>query len=183
MRLVETPVVGCYEVQLDPSSDVRGSFLKEFQSSRFAEAGIPFDVREVFTSRSHTGVVRGLHFQRPPADVAKLVCCLDGVVLDAVVDLRVDSPSYRQHALVALSSDVGNAMYVPEGCAHGFFVVRGDALVMYAQSGEHHAQLEGGIHWSSADVPWPTDVDVVLSTRDEAFPALDEFESPFRLGT
>jgi dTDP-4-dehydrorhamnose 3,5-epimerase len=181
VELIATPVVGCFEVRLDPSSDRRGSFVKEFQASQYAAAGIPFEVCEVFTSRSHTGVLRGLHFQRPPADVAKLVCCLDGAVLDAVVDLRVDSPSYHQHALVELSADAGNAMYVPEGCAHGFLVIRGDALVMYAQSGEYDGQLEGGILWSSAGIPWPLTDATILSPRDEAFPSLAEFSSPFRL--
>jgi dTDP-4-dehydrorhamnose 3,5-epimerase len=126
-------------------------------------------------------VVRGLHFQRPPADVSKLVTCLEGTVLDAVVDLRVDSPTYGAHCLVELSPGAANAVYVPTGCAHGFLVTGDDdALVLYAQSGEHDPELEGGIRWSGAGIAWPA-ADAILSDRDAGFEALDEFDSPFRL--
>lgn len=183
VRAVPTPVLGCHQILLEPSSDRRGSFLKSFQASAFAELGISFEIRELFTSRSKTGVVRGLHFQRPPADAAKLVCCLDGAVLDAVVDLRVDSPTFGRHCLVELTPELANAVYVPTGCAHGFLVTHGEALVLYAQSGEHDAELEGGVLWSSARIAWPVDPDdgsVIVSDRDAGFPRLAEFNSPFR---
>jgi len=130
MDVRTTAVDGCRELQLDPAADRRGSFLKLFQASRFVADGCALDVREVFVSRSHRNVVRGLHFQAPPADVAKLVCCLDGAVLDAVVDLRVGSPTYGRHALRELSAAAANAVYVPEGCAHGFLVTSPEALVL-----------------------------------------------------
>lgn len=183
IRAQPTDVLGCYEIRLEPSSDRRGSFLKTFRSSAFADIGITFDVHEIFTSHSVTGVVRGLHFQRPPADVAKLVCCLDGTVLDAVVDLRVDSPTFGRHCLVELTPGRANAVYVPTGCAHGFLVSGGDALVLYAQSGEHDPDLEGGVLWSSAGIDWPPAAGdaVIVSDRDAAFPALADFDSPFRM--
>jgi dTDP-4-dehydrorhamnose 3,5-epimerase len=181
VEAVPLPVDGCVELRLEPSSDRRGSFLKWFHRSSFAELGVDLDVRELFVSRSATGVVRGLHFQRPPADVAKLVCCLEGAVVDAVVDLRVGSPTYGAHCRVELSEDRGNAVFVPAGCAHGFFVTRGEAVVLYAQSGEHDAELEGGILWSSAGIDWPAG-DAILSDRDAGFPGLREFDSPFRAG-
>jgi len=129
-------------------------------------------------SWSGPGVIRGLHFQRPPADVAKLVTCLAGEVLDAVVDLRAGSPTRGRHCLVDLSRDRANAVYVPEGCAHGFLVRHGEALVAYAQSGVHDPDHEGGVLWSSAGVPWPVgameEEDVVVSDRDAAFPPLEQ---------
>jgi len=165
---------------LEPSHDRRGSFVKVFHADTFAGLGLDLDVREVFLSRSGPGVVRGLHFQHPPSDVAKLVCCIEGAVLDAVVDLRSASPTYREHALLELSSDRANALYVPKGCAHGFIVTDGDAVVAYAQSGVHDAARDGGIHWASAGVHWPGDLgEIVLSDRDAALPALDELASPF----
>lgn len=180
MELRPTAVEGCHELRLDPKPDRRGEFLKLFHATTFAELGLTFDVRELFWSRSHVGVVRGLHFQSPPADVAKLVCCLDGAVLDVVVDLRVGSPTYHAHCVVTLSAEAGNAVFVPEGCAHGFLVTEGDALVLYAQSGEWDGDREGGILWSSAGVDWPVDpAGAVLSDRDAAFPRLDELDSPF----
>ena len=180
MQALPTVVAGCVELRLQPSADRRGSFLKVFHQSSFAGLGLDLDVRELFTSRSAVGVVRGLHFQRPPADVAKLVCCLEGTVLDAVVDLRVGSPTFGAHCLIELSPAAANAVYVPQGCAHGFLVTAGDALVLYAQSGEHDAVLEGGILWSSAGIGWPVPEGVVMSERDAAFEPLDRFDSPFR---
>lgn len=185
MEAVPTDVTGCVELRLRPAADRRGSFLKLFHRPSFAESGIDLEIRELFVSRSTRGVVRGLHFQRPPADVAKLVCCLEGAVIDAVVDLRVDSPTFRAHCLVELSAEAANAVYVPEGCAHGFVVTEGEALVAYAQSGEHDPVLEGGISWRSAGIEWPVAADLVeaavLSDRDAAFGSLDDFDSPFRL--
>ena len=175
-----TAVHGCRELRLDPVPDQRGELLKLFHATTFADLGIPFAVREIFWSRSHAAVVRGLHFQVPPSDVTKLVCCLEGAVLDVVVDLRVGSPSYRRHAAVALSPAEANAVFVPEGCAHGFLVTEGEALVLYAQSGEWDGVHERGILWSSAGIDWPiAPGEVVVSDRDAAFPALESFESPF----
>ena len=175
-----TPVEGCHELWLDPKPDRRGEFLKLFHATTFSDLGLHFEVRELFWSRSHADVVRGLHFQAPPADVAKLVCCLDGSVLDVVVDLRVGSPTYHAHCVLPLSATAANAVFVPEGCAHGFLVTGGDALVLYAQSGEWDGEREGGILWSSVDVDWPIEAGrAVVSDRDAAFPRLDELASPF----
>lgn len=178
-----TAVEGCVELRLRLLSDRRGDFVKLFQTTAFTALGLDVRVEELFVSRSHRGVVRGLHFQRPPADVAKLVSCLHGAVTDAVVDLRTDSPTYGQHCTIELTADRANAVYVPEGCAHGFLVTSDSALIAYAQTGEHSAELEGGILWSSAGIDWGEagDGDVVLSDRDAAFPSLAELTSPFRL--
>jgi dTDP-4-dehydrorhamnose 3,5-epimerase len=181
VEAVPLAVEGCLELRLEPSSDRRGSFLKWFHQSSFAALGVDLEVRELFVSRSATGVVRGLHFQRPPADVAKLVCCLEGAVVDAVIDLRVGSPTFGHHCSLELSDERGNAVYVPPGCAHGFYVTRGEAVVLYAQSGEHDAVLEGGILWSSAGIEWPAG-GAIVSDRDAGFPTLASFESPFRVG-
>ena len=183
MELRPTAVDGCHELRLDRKPDHRGEFLKLFNATTFAELGLPFAVRELFWSRSHAGVVRGLHFQAPPADVAKVVCCLEGAVLDVVVDLRVGSPTYHEHCAVTLSADAANAVFVPHGCAHGFLVTEGDALVLYAQSGEWDGEREGGVLWSSVAAGWPVDAArAVLSDRDAAFPPLDELVSPFVVG-
>jgi dTDP-4-dehydrorhamnose 3,5-epimerase len=175
-----TEVDGCRELRLAPAHDQRGSFLKVFAADAFAALGIDLPVAEIFLSRSKTGVVRGLHYQRPPADVAKLVWCLDGEVVDVVVDLRDGSPTRHRHAVVHLSSERANAVFVPEGCAHGFLVTRGEAVVGYAQSGPHDPVLEAGVLWSSAGIEWPVDPDVlqgvILSERDAAFPTLAELQ-------
>jgi dTDP-4-dehydrorhamnose 3,5-epimerase len=179
-----TAVAGCTELHLRRLDDGRGAFLKLLQRDDLAAVGIEIDVHELFVSWSEAGVARGLHFQRPPADVAKVVWCLDGEVRDAVVDLRTDSPTYGSAAVLDLSASAANAVYVPLGCAHGFAVRRGPALVAYAQSGASDAELEGGILWSSAGVDWDGaigEAGPVLSDRDAGFPPLDAFVSPFRL--
>lgn len=180
-----TAVEGCIELRLRLVTDRRGEFVKLFQATAFAALGLDVRVEELFVSRSHRRVVRGLHFQRPPADVAKVVCCLDGAVTDAVVDLRTDSPTYGRHCTIDLTAARASAVYVPEGCAHGFVVTSDSALVAYAQTGEHSAELEGGIHWSSAGIDWGglSAGDAVVSDRDAGFPALADFSSPFRLPT
>jgi len=181
VKAIPTTVTGCLELELTPASDKRGSFLKVLQGETLRALGLDLGVEEIFFSRSVTGVVRGLHFQRPPADVAKLVWCLAGEVVDAVVDLRPDSPTYRRHAVVVLSPAAANAVYVPHGCAHGFLVTGGEALVGYAQSGPHDPVLEGGVLWSSAAIEWGVDpalVDsVLLSDRDAGFPPLDDLDA------
>jgi dTDP-4-dehydrorhamnose 3,5-epimerase len=181
-----TAVTGCLELRLQPHQDRRGSFLKIFHHDDFADAGADLEIRELFFSRSRPGVVRGLHFQRPPADVAKLVTCVEGQVLDAVVDLRADSPTFGRHCTVELSAAAANAVYVPKGCAHGFLVTgTGDALMAYAQSGQHEPDLEGGILWSAAGIDWGMGpgrlAEVVVSDRDAAFPPLAELQSPFTM--
>jgi dTDP-4-dehydrorhamnose 3,5-epimerase len=174
-------VVGAHELVFELATDRRGTLVKLFQSSTFAGAGLPFEVAELFVSRSRRGVLRGLHFQAPPADVAKVVACIEGSVLDAVVDLRENSPTYRQHTVLELSAARANAVYVPHGCAHGFLVTSDDALVAYLQSGEYDPTREGGVLWSSAGIQWGAD-EPVLSERDRGFPGLLELESPFPSG-
>lgn len=182
MELRPTPVAGCLEVHAVHGTDRRGSFTKWFHSPTFAAAGIDLAVAELFVSVSGTGVVRGLHFQRPPADVAKLVVCLRGRVLDVVVDLRTDSATFGEHVRIELSPEHANALVVPLGCAHGFLALEDDSTVVYAQSGPHDAELEGGILWSSAGVDWGITTDgAVLSDRDAGFPTLAQFASPFRM--
>jgi len=180
-RVRPTGLADCVELSLDARDDRRGSFLKLYQASALAQVGIDLPVRELFISRSWPGVVRGMHHQTPPAAVAKLVWCLDGRVVDAVLDLRRSSPTYGEHVVIELSASAANAMYVPIGCAHGFAVPEGGpALVAYAQSGEHAADHEGGVLWSSAGIDWPVEPSAaVVSDRDAALPRLDELESPF----
>ena len=181
VRVRSTALVGCVELCLEPHEDRRGSFLKLYQASVLASAGIELPVRELFISRSEPGVVRGLHHQAPPAAVAKLVWCLEGRVVDAVLDLRRSSATYGEHVVLELSASAANAVYVRVGCAHGFAVpADGPALVAYAQSGEHDPDHEGGVLWSSAGIDWPVAASAaVVSDRDAALPSLDRLESPF----
>lgn len=179
MKLRQTKIPGCYLIGLLARLDARGSFVKTFQSTAFRELGLETDFRESFYSFSEEAVLRGLHFQLPPSDGAKLVYCLKGEVLDVAVDLRVGSPTYGEHTTFELSARDASAVYIPRGVAHGFYVRQGPALLVYHVTSEYDARLDSGILWSSIDFEWPSLIPT-CSERDAAFTNLQEFASPFR---
>jgi len=186
VNTVESGIPGVVELRIPQHDDQRGYLIKPYQESALRSTGNPMRVEEVYLSRSRRRVVRGLHFQLPPHPVVKVVVCLEGSILDAVVDLRRGSPTEGQHRLFELSStprdgSIG-AVVVPVGCAHGFLTTSDDALVAYIQQGEYDPGTDAGVHWSSAGIPWPVD-DAIVSARDGALPAMSAFDSPFEFAT
>lgn len=179
IHLVATPLPGCWEIRCRAFEDARGRFVKTFHAAAFAEAGLETGFVEDYYSVSRQGVLRGLHFQVPPQDHVKLVYAIAGSVLDAVVDLRVGSPTYGRHHLVELSAASANALYIPKGLAHGFYVPRGEAVMVYKVTSLYSPAHDGGILWNSAGISWP-DQEPQLSERDRGFLPLDQFQSPFR---
>jgi dTDP-4-dehydrorhamnose 3,5-epimerase len=175
-----TSLAGCVRVVPRVVGDERGAFVKTFQASVFEALGLATSWREVFYSRSARGVVRGLHFQLPPADQDKLVVCTSGRVLDVVVDLRRDSPTFGDHESVELDDRSWTMLYLPSGFAHGFAALTDDAVMAYSVSAEYAPERDTGIHWASAGIPWPFESPVV-SARDAALPALADFDSPFTM--
>ena len=151
MNILATPIDGCFEIRPDKFRDRRGSFVKTFNYSAFLEAGLRTDWKEEYYSVSVKHVIRGMHFQIPPHDHAKLVACLKGEIRDVVVDLRKSSSTFGQCHSVLLSAEQGNCMYVPEGLAHGFLSLTEDALVTYKVTSEYHPESDAGILWSSID--------------------------------
>lgn len=178
MEFQPTKLPGCFEIFPAASKDARGSFVKFFHQRLFAENGLETRFVEDFYSVSRQGVLRGLHFQTPPHAGAKLVACLSGSVLDAVVDLRVGSPAYGRFATFTLNAEKGTLLYVPAGFAHGFYVTQGPALTLYKAASLHDAAHDAGIKWDSAGIPWP-DSSPLISERDGRFPSLADFKSPF----
>lgn len=177
MRVEPTEIPGCCAVVGDRFVDARGTFTKTFVASTYAEAGLALEFAEEYTTWSRAGVLRGLHFQLPPADHDKVVFCVAGRVLDAVVDLRVGSPTYRAHILRGLSAEEAVGLYVPAGCAHGFYAVT-DALMSYKVTSAYAPDCDAGVRWDSAGIAWP-DASPLTSERDAGFPTLAEFASPF----
>jgi dTDP-4-dehydrorhamnose 3,5-epimerase len=175
---IATPILGLVELRPIMHADARGRLVKIFHRREFARLGLADIFTEVFHTTSVAGTVRGLHFQTPPHDHAKLVTCLTGTIFDVGVDLRRRSPSYGRHAAVALSADAGNMLYLPAGLAHGFCTPAGPATVLYFTTTEHAPDADGGIRWDSAGIAWPVKAPI-LSDRDRGLPALAEFESPF----
>jgi dTDP-4-dehydrorhamnose 3,5-epimerase len=155
--------------------------VKPLQRSAFLERGLECDFTESFYTESGAGVLRGMHFQVPPADHAKLVYCIAGAICDVAVDLRLGSPTFGQHETYRLSARANNAIYLPRGIAHGFFVEAAPSIVVYQVTSEHSPAHDRGVHWDSFGAAWPGGTPIV-SRRDDALPRLADYETPFRFG-
>ncbi len=178
MKIRETKIPGCYEITPDVFKDERGSFVKTFHQDIFKIHQLETKFTEEYYSVSLRNVLRGLHFQLPPEAHTKMVYCVQGQVIDAVVDLRVGSPTFGQFALFDLSAEKANTLYIPPGLAHGFYVTGETALMMYKVSTVYSPKHDTGIHWDSVGIPWPC-TEPIVSKRDSSFAALSEFKSPF----
>lgn len=178
MKFTELALPGCFSIEPFCHRDARGIFLKTFQDHEYNEHGLDFWFREEFISVSHKKVLRGMHFQVPPAAHDKIVCCLKGEVFDAFVDLRQGSPTYRQSLALNLSERTHRILYLPAGIAHGFLTLSREAIMVYKTSTMHDPVCDTGIFWRGCGIEWPID-DPILSDRDRCFPRLNDFTSPF----
>lgn len=178
MEFSGTKIPGCFVVTPRVLEDNRGSFIKTFHDEIFRDQGLETNWNEEYYSVSKRGVLRGLHFQLPPYAHAKLVYCSAGQVLDAVVDLRVGSPTYGDFGMFNLDSEKSQMVYVPAGLAHGFYTLSEAATMMYKVGTVYAPDSDSGILWGSAGIPWP-DQSPILSTRDAGFLPLGDFVSPF----
>jgi dTDP-4-dehydrorhamnose 3,5-epimerase len=162
--------------------DQRGHFAETFNQARERRHNVPADYVQDNESRSQKHILRGLHFQVPPYDQAKLVRVAAGKVLDVAVDLRVDSPTYGHHYAVELSSENHLQLFIPSGFAHGFLTLEDDTLFLYKCSQYYHKASEGGLHWNDPDlnIDWPVD-DPLVSDKDQKLPSFGAFQSPFSL--
>lgn len=178
IKLKELELPGVYEITPFAASDRRGSFVKLFEKDVFAGNGLATSFAEEYYSVSKKGVLRGMHFQEPPAQCAKLVYCVRGAVLDAALDIRKRSLSYGRHALATLSEENRKVLYLPAGLAHGFYALTDDAVLVYKVTAGYAAAHDKGLLWNSCGIKWPSD-SVIISERDAAFPTLAEYSSPF----
>lgn len=172
----ELAVPGCYAGILSAFGDRRGSFQKLFHAEAFATVLPDFTPRECYLTSSASGVLRGMHFQLPPDDHAKLVICLSGAALDVMVDLRPGS-SYGHTAQVELSPDGPNCVAMPIGIGHGFYAHSDDTQLLYLVGTCHAPASDAGVLWSSIGFNWP-DPTPILSERDKAHPTLAKFTPP-----
>jgi len=179
VTLSECEIPGCYEIQLPVCSDARGSFVKTIASSQFAERELETGFVETFYTVSGENVLRGMHLQLPPADHAKFVYCVAGGVMDICLDVRRGSPAFGRHIVIELAAERNNAIYLPRGVAHGFYVRQAPALMVYHVTSEHEPRLDTGIAWNSFGAKWPTG-SPLLSPRDAGLTRFQDFASPFR---
>ena len=180
MIFTPTDLAGVVVVTPELHADERGFFARTFCAREFEAAGLrPLVVQANVSFNHHAGTLRGLHFQRPPAAEAKLVRCTRGRVYDVAVDLRPASPTYLRHVGVILDAEERNALYVPEGCAHGYLTLEDGCEVVYQVSEFYTPGVEGGLRWDdpTLGIAWPGEVRVI-SEKDAGWPYVEVASSP-----
>jgi dTDP-4-dehydrorhamnose 3,5-epimerase len=174
MIFTPTPIPGAFLVDLEPRADSRGTFARAFCRKEFAAAGIEMEIVQSNLARTtHAGVVRGLHYQRPPGQEKKLVRCIAGAMFDALVDMRPDSPAYRRSWWVRLDQVAGQALFIPGGVAHGYQALVDDTEALYLTDQYYMPGLETGVRFDDPAfaIPWPLPARDVTS-RDLDWPLL-----------
>jgi dTDP-4-dehydrorhamnose 3,5-epimerase len=177
MILRETEVIGCHVVEVERLEDDRGFFARTFCMDEFAKRGLNPCVAQCSVSyNASAGVLRGLHYQAAPHQEAKLVRCTRGRVFDVAVDLRSMSQTYRGWTGVELTEDNHLALYIPEGCAHGFLTLEADCELFYQISTPYRPELSRGIRWDDPllAIDWPSAPQLTVSARDRSLPFLSE---------
>lgn len=182
MKVTKTPIEGVVIIEPRVFDDARGYFFESYSKRVFDKEVAPVDFVQDNESCSSRGVMRGLHFQRPPFTQAKLVKCVRGTVLDVAVDLRKSSPTYGQHVAVELSEENHRQFFIPRGFAHGFAVLSDTAVFQYKCDNYYAPESDGGISIQdpSLGIDWRIDTaDAILSEKDLRHPLFKDFDSPF----
>ncbi|MBC6991063.1 dTDP-4-dehydrorhamnose 3,5-epimerase [Hymenobacter sp. BT491] len=180
MQVIQHALAGVVEFIPRVFGDARGAFFESFSDRLMREAGVVGNWVQDNQSKSARGVLRGLHFQRPPHAQAKLVRVAAGRALDVVVDIRRDSPTYGQHVAVELDASRYNMLYVPVGFAHGFASLEDDTLFLYKCTDYYQPSAEGGLRWDdpALGINWDLN-NATVSDKDRILPLLADFDSPF----
>ena len=172
MNITQTRLDGVFEIQNKIFEDHRGVFVKTLHKGMFHQAGLDADFKESFYSTSTKGVLRGMHFQLPPHDHAKLVYVTNGEVLDVAVDIRKGSPTFGKTYSTKLSGENGKSLYMRKGFAHGFLTLSETATVVYSTTTVYAPQSDTGILWNSFGFDWGEVDEELLSERDKQHPKL-----------
>lgn len=185
INVVETAIPGVLIIEPKAFGDARGYFMESFNAREFAKkTGLEVTFVQDNLSKSRRGVLRGLHFQRPPFAQSKLVGVVKGRVLDVAVDIRKGSATYGQHVAVELTEENHKQMFIPRGFAHGFAVLSEEAIFQYKCDAFYAPEAEGGISIldASLGIDWGLPMtEAILSEKDTQHPLFKDFESPFTL--
>jgi len=181
MEFIETSLKGAYVIKPKVFQDERGFFLEFYSEKVFKDNGI--DTKFVQDNHSLSvkkGVLRGLHFQLPPNEQAKLIRVTKGKIFDAIVDLRKNSPTFGKWEGFQLSADNFQMLYVPKGFAHGFVTLEDNTEVIYKVDNFYAPESDSGLIWNDPDlaINWPVK-DPILSEKDIQLQLLKDFQSPF----
>ncbi len=185
MEVIKTELDGVVVIVPKVFKDARGYFFESFSQRDFENAVGKVDFVQDNESMSSFGVMRGLHFQKPPYTQSKLVRCVRGTVLDVAVDIRKGSPTYGKHVAVELTEENHHQLFIPHGFAHGFAVLSETAVFQYKCDNFYHPEADGGINIldASIGIDWKIPVNqAILSEKDTKHPLLIDFESPFEFG-
>ena len=182
MKFTETKIKDLIILEPKIFGDERGYFIESYNKKKFEDiVGEVLFVQDN-ESKSSKGVLRGLHFQKPPFDQAKLVRCIEGKVVDVVVDLRNGSKTYGQHLAVALSCKNKRQLFIPRGFAHGFLVLSDFAIFSYKVDNVYAPDYDSGIRWNDPilNIPWGmNESEILVSEKDSKLPFFCELKSPF----
>lgn len=185
MEVIQTNIKGVVIIEPRLFKDDRGYFFESYSERDFNKQVGEIHFVQDNESKYSYGVMRGLHFQRPPFTQSKLVRCVKGAVLDVAVDIRKGSPTYGQHVAVELTEDNHRQFFIPRGFAHGFAVLSPEAIFQYKCDNFYHPEADGGISIldTSLGIDWriPTE-HAILSEKDTKHPLLKDFDSPFEFG-
>ncbi len=184
MEIIKTSIEGLVIIRPRIFSDSRGYFFESYSQRDFEKEVGDIHFVQDNESKSSYGVLRGLHFQKPPYAQSKLVRVIKGTVLDVAVDIRKGSPTYGKWEAVELSEDNKLQLFIPRGFAHGFSVLSKEALFQYKCDNFYHPEAEGAIAWDDPqlDIAWQLPKDsIILSAKDMKHPSLAELDSPFSI--
>lgn len=184
IEVIKTAIEGVVIIEPKIFTDARGYFMESFSLREFEEKVRPINFVQDNESMSSYGVMRGLHFQRPPFSQSKLVRVIKGAVLDVAVDIRKGSPTYGQHVAVELTEDNHRQFFVPRGFAHGFTVLSETAVFQYKCDQFYHPEADGGISIldNCLGIDWHIPMDkAILSEKDLKRAMLKDFDSPFSI--
>lgn len=172
MIFTETKLKGSYIIELKPIYDERGFFVRTWCQKKFAEHGLNTSfVQSNLSFNKKKGMVRGMHYQAPPFEEAKLVKCIRGAIYDVIIDLRPKSATFKQWISVILSEKNQRILYVPEGFAHGFQTLEDQTEVWYQMSEFYHSECAAGVRYDDPafGITWPMMDGVIISTKDQSY--------------
>jgi dTDP-4-dehydrorhamnose 3,5-epimerase len=180
MDIKEERIAGIQSIQPKVFGDERGFFIETFNEDKYAVFAAGFTFKQDNLSKSRKGVLRGLHFQLPPFDQGKLVSVIQGSVLDVVVDIRKESPTYGQHFSIVLTGELKNQLWIPPGFAHGFVSLEDDTLFSYKCTNVYAPSFEQTILWNDPilNIDWKIE-NPIISEKDKVGLPFNNFVSPF----
>ncbi len=182
MKIIKTKIEGLLRLKPSIIRDNRGSFMENYNKINIDKLLFKINFLQDNESESSRGVLRGLHFQKPPHAQSKLVRCVKGTVLDVALDLRKHSETYGNHETTILSGENKEQLFVPKGFAHGFVVLSESAIISYKVDNYYNPKSEGGIKWNDPflNIDWKISNDkILISEKDRNLPEFSNFSSPF----